>query len=152
MDVPAAGCEDQNIHNYLLSLFAKQTDKRPLLDFIRGERPKFDPKYALRMCHQQGQKHACVLIYSMLGSYEVAAAAAAAAEARSNPPSAQEAVQLALSFDGELAKKVPIARPAEQQAAEGVAAASAGGHGHQGRQRGDQEAPLAHDRAVRPRL
>jgi len=77
---------DQAIHNYLVSLYAKLPEDKRLLQFLdRFEKePKYDLKYALRLCTQENKKRACVMIYSTMGLYE-------------------EAVDLALSVDLELA-------------------------------------------------
>jgi hypothetical protein len=77
---------DQAIHNYLLSLYAKLPDDTRLLAFFDrfGDDPKYDLKYALRLCTQENKKRACVMIYSTMGLFE-------------------EAVDLALSVDLELA-------------------------------------------------
>lgn len=76
---------DPAIHNYLLSLYAKQKDPTPLLNFINSPEKHFDLKYALRLCTKEEKLQACVLIYSAMGLYE-------------------EAVDLALKVDIELAK------------------------------------------------
>jgi len=77
---------DKAIHNYLVLLHAQGVDEEPLLAFLeRGERDTFDLEYALRVCTQHNQQAACVRIYSAMELYE-------------------EAVQLALQVDVELAK------------------------------------------------
>lgn len=79
------------IHNYLLSLYARQESEEPLLDFIRmqcipgGPPPIFDLKYALRVCTREGKEMACVHLYGAMQLYE-------------------EAVHLALKKDIGLAK------------------------------------------------
>lgn len=87
------GNTDPAIHNYLVSLYAKQEDELPLIKFIAAfthnpsNPPSYDYKYALRLCHQQSKTRACVAIYTAMDLYE-------------------EAVKLALDVDLELAKKV----------------------------------------------
>lgn len=82
---------DQAIHNYLLSLYA-QVRPESLLGYLEDQDKDemeglcYDTKYALRLCSEYGHKKACVHIYSLMGLYE-------------------EAVDLALSVDVELAKK-----------------------------------------------
>lgn len=82
--------QDQAIHNYLLSLYAKlQPDGLMRYLESQGEDPDtvcYDLKYALRLCAEHGHKRACVHIYTTMGLYE-------------------EAVDLALKVDVELAKK-----------------------------------------------
>ena len=68
--------QDPAIHNYLISLYAKEQDDAKLLDFIdesarSGNGPVFDVKYALRLCHQEQKTKACVTIYSIMGLFEV---------------------------------------------------------------------------------
>eukprot|EP00163_Fabomonas_tropica_P023207 TRINITY_DN40509_c0_g1_i1.p1 TRINITY_DN40509_c0_g1~~TRINITY_DN40509_c0_g1_i1.p1 ORF type:complete len:911 (+),score=256.88 TRINITY_DN40509_c0_g1_i1:23-2734(+) len=79
--------KDPAIHNYLISLYAKQPDDSALLQFLhsQGTQPCFDLKYALRLCKKEGKTTACVHVYSLLGLYE-------------------EAVDLALKVDNDLAK------------------------------------------------
>eukprot|EP01112_Ceratiomyxa_fruticulosa_P020451 TRINITY_DN6960_c0_g1_i1.p1 TRINITY_DN6960_c0_g1~~TRINITY_DN6960_c0_g1_i1.p1 ORF type:complete len:978 (+),score=224.54 TRINITY_DN6960_c0_g1_i1:223-3156(+) len=76
---------DPAIHNYLISLYAKQSDTTPLLQFLQSADSHYDQRYALRLCTKEGKLQACVLIYSAMGLYE-------------------EAVDLALKVDLELAK------------------------------------------------
>eukprot|EP01113_Clastostelium_recurvatum_P023090 TRINITY_DN2761_c0_g1_i3.p1 TRINITY_DN2761_c0_g1~~TRINITY_DN2761_c0_g1_i3.p1 ORF type:complete len:987 (-),score=308.24 TRINITY_DN2761_c0_g1_i3:8-2968(-) len=77
---------DPAIHNYLLSLYAKQPEQGELLDFLRQDETFYDKRYALRLCTKEGKLEACVLIYSAMGLYE-------------------EAVDLALKVNIELAKQ-----------------------------------------------
>jgi tetratricopeptide (TPR) repeat protein len=79
--------QDAAIHNYLLSLYAKQPSDGPLLAFLHGGmgETSIDLKYALRLCARHGKMAACVHIYSQMGLFE-------------------EAVDLALKVDIELAK------------------------------------------------
>jgi hypothetical protein len=88
---------DAVLHNYLISLYARQKDDAPLLHYLRLQQAKraeradralwYDYKYALRVCHEHGHLRACVLIYESMQLYE-------------------EATRLALSIDLELAKGV----------------------------------------------
>jgi hypothetical protein len=66
---------DMTIHNYLLSLYAKQStneDCSELLEFLIHENKPvyYDLQYALRICTQYGITHACVYIYSEMKLYE----------------------------------------------------------------------------------
>jgi len=88
---------DGVLHNYLVSLYARQKDDAPLLHYLRLQQAKraeradralwYDYKYALRVCHEHGHLRACVLIYETMQLYE-------------------EATRLALAIDLELAKGV----------------------------------------------
>lgn len=81
--------EDQAIHNYLISLYCKLEDEKPLLRYLigRGEDTDvpYDMKYALRLCSEHKKQEACVHIYSAMKLFE-------------------EAVDLALKVDIEKAK------------------------------------------------
>merc|ERR1712054_731586 len=77
--------KSEAIHNYLLSLYAKQPNDGPLITFLNTPDMCYDLKYALRLCTKYNKKRACVLIYSQMGLFE-------------------EAVDLALTVDLELAK------------------------------------------------
>ena len=79
--------KDSAIHNYLLSLYAKQKEEGPLLSFLKQNENEryFDLKYAMRLCTKEGKTKASVLIYGAMNLYE-------------------EAVELALKVDIELAK------------------------------------------------
>eukprot|EP00898_Chlorokybus_atmophyticus_P003117 jgi/Chlat1/3806/Chrsp259S03935 len=86
-------CEDQALHNLLLSLYAELDDETHLLRFLSQTWPvagmettRYDPKYALRRCLEKGRLRSCVRVYSALGMYE-------------------EAVSLALQVDVGLAKQ-----------------------------------------------
>jgi len=68
---------DVTIHNYLLSLYAKQAtneDCGELLEFLMHENKPayYDLQYALRICTQYGIIHACVYLYSEMKLYEQA--------------------------------------------------------------------------------
>ena len=80
---------DRAIEDYLLSLHARAEDDRALLQFLGKPETLqlIDLKYALRLCTKYGKTRACVLIYSALSLFE-------------------EAVELALAVDIELAKGV----------------------------------------------
>nr|XP_006811890.1 PREDICTED: vacuolar protein sorting-associated protein 18 homolog [Saccoglossus kowalevskii] len=81
--------EDEAIHNYLLSLYAKyQKDQLMKYLMFQGNNPDmvhYDLKYALRLCSEHTIERACVHIYTTMGLYE-------------------EAVDLALKVDVDLAK------------------------------------------------
>ena len=80
------GNEDPSIHNYLLSLYALQSDDGPLLKFLKSSSGLVDLQYALRVSTQHRQTKACIFIYSKMGLYE-------------------EAVKMALGEDINLAKE-----------------------------------------------
>jgi hypothetical protein len=77
--------QDPAIHNFLMSLYAKEDDDAELLRFLAKENASYDLKYALRLCTKEQKLRACVHIYGRMGLYE-------------------EAVDLALRVDLELAK------------------------------------------------
>jgi hypothetical protein len=81
-------CVDPTVHNFLVTLYTKQKDEEPLLDFIRMHQnnPLYDYKYALRLCHQHGKQMSMVAIYTAMKHFE-------------------EAVMMALLVDVEEAKK-----------------------------------------------
>ena len=88
--VQMLGVRDEAIHNYLLSLYCK-IQPEALTKYLNlqgqdADQVCYDLKYALRLCSEHQQKKACVHIYSTMGLYE-------------------EAVDLALSVDLELAKQ-----------------------------------------------
>ena len=64
---------DRTVHNYLVSLYAKQDDEEALLRYIdlQLDSPVYDPKYALRLCHQENKRRSCVKLYCLMGLYEV---------------------------------------------------------------------------------
>uniref|UniRef100_W5LD51 Vacuolar protein sorting-associated protein 18 homolog n=1 Tax=Astyanax mexicanus TaxID=7994 RepID=W5LD51_ASTMX len=81
--------QDEAIHNYLLSLYAKYKSDS-LLWYLEqagthASEIKYDLKYALRLCAEHGYLQACVLVYKIMELYE-------------------EAVDLALQVDVDLAK------------------------------------------------
>ncbi|KAG9282992.1 hypothetical protein AMEX_G1706 [Astyanax mexicanus] len=81
--------QDEAIHNYLLSLYAKYKSDS-LLWYLEqagthAAEIKYDLKYALRLCAEHGYLQACVLVYKIMELYE-------------------EAVDLALQVDVDLAK------------------------------------------------
>jgi hypothetical protein len=80
------GNEDPSIHNYLLSLYALQSDDGPLLKFLKSSGGLVDLQYALRVSTQHRQTKACIFVYSKMGLYE-------------------EAVKMALGEDINLAKE-----------------------------------------------
>jgi len=85
------GHRDPVLHNYLISLYAKQKDETPLERFIQTQaargRNTFDFKYALRVCHEEGKYRSCVLLYECMHLPE-------------------EATRMALTIDLELAKRI----------------------------------------------
>lgn len=82
--------QDQAIHNYMVSMYARmQPDKLVPFLLVQGQDPNnqtCDLKYVLRICAEHGNHRACVHVYSAMGLYE-------------------EAVELALKFDIDLAKE-----------------------------------------------
>lgn len=89
---------DPVLHNYLISLYAKQKEESPLEQFIASQKSKicFDYKYALRVCHEEQKYRACVSIYEAMHLYE-------------------EATRMALEIDLELAKSVVAKSQAEAE-------------------------------------
>ncbi|XP_078486293.1 vacuolar protein sorting-associated protein 18 homolog [Ciona intestinalis] len=99
-------CSDPAIHNYLLSLYAKHVPNS-VISYLRGQGDDsseicYDVKYALRLC--LGNKdpsardtlhQACVHIYTVMALYE-------------------EAVNMALKVDVELAKSIADRRELEE--------------------------------------
>ena len=77
--------EDEAIHNYLLSLYCQDGDDEKVCEFIEDSEVHFDLKYGLRLCSQHKLVRGQVLIYGLMELFE-------------------EAVDLALTFDLELAK------------------------------------------------
>ncbi|XP_028399921.1 vacuolar protein sorting-associated protein 18 homolog [Dendronephthya gigantea] len=99
--VEILGVQDKAIHNYLLSLYVKQQDDVSLIKYLQlqgqdREEVHYDLEYALRLCSEHDLKNACVHIYSTMGLYE-------------------EAVDLALLFDVELAK-IQASKPEDDEA------------------------------------
>ncbi|CAB4006497.1 vacuolar sorting-associated 18 homolog [Paramuricea clavata] len=99
--VEILGVRDQAIHNYLLSLYVKQLDDVSLMRYLQlqgqdRDEVSYDLEYALRLCSEHDLKPACVHIYSTMGLYE-------------------EAVDLALLFDVELAK-IQASKPDDDEA------------------------------------
>ncbi|CAG2107933.1 unnamed protein product [Medioppia subpectinata] len=84
------GDSDPVIHNYLLALYAQTTpDKLMTYLSMKGEDEStvpYDIRYAARICCELGLERACVHLYSTMGMCE-------------------EAVDLALTFDIQLAKQ-----------------------------------------------
>ena len=87
--------DDKVLHNYLLALYASIDEKKleEFLDLKRGdeeddEEINYDPKYILRICSENPNlKAASVLIYTKIGLLE-------------------DAIDLALTFNVDLAKKI----------------------------------------------
>ncbi|XP_065901474.1 vacuolar protein sorting-associated protein 18 homolog [Dysidea avara] len=89
--VQKLGNRETAIHNFILSLYAKQSNKAQLLKYLYTYKVDttvpYDARYALRVCQEEKVDRACVHVYSVMGLLE-------------------EAVQLALTFDVDLAKEV----------------------------------------------
>jgi len=69
--------QDQAIHNYLISLYCKMDEERPLLTYLNrqgedGDSVCYDLKYALRLCSENQKNQSAVQIYSAMGLYEEA--------------------------------------------------------------------------------
>ncbi|XP_055957598.1 vacuolar protein sorting-associated protein 18 homolog [Patella vulgata] len=83
--------KDTAIHNYLVSLYAKIQPANLMIYLeMQGENSDnicYDVKYALRLCTEYKHTKACVHVYCIMGLYE-------------------EAVDMALSVDVELAKQM----------------------------------------------
>ncbi|XP_046860460.1 vacuolar protein sorting-associated protein 18 homolog [Xenia sp. Carnegie-2017] len=99
--VDILGVQDQAIHNYLLSLYVKQKEHVSLMRYLHlqgqdKDEVRYDLEYALRLCSENELKQACVHIYSTMGLYE-------------------EAVDLALMFDADMAK-FQASKPEEDEA------------------------------------
>jgi hypothetical protein len=88
--VGSLGCQQQAIHNYLLSLYAR-LKPQSLMDYlaIQGQDASvvcYDIHYALRLCQERNLTEACVQLSALLGLWE-------------------SAVDLALTVDVKLAKQ-----------------------------------------------
>lgn len=88
--VGSLGCQQQAIHNYLLSLYARLRPQS-LMDYlaIQGQDASivcYDIHYALRLCQERNLTEACVQLSALLGLWE-------------------SAVDLALTVDIKLAKQ-----------------------------------------------
>jgi len=90
------GNQNPAIHNFLLSLYAKEKDETRLLNFLKQQNAYYDMKYALRLCAKENRVQSCVFLYGAMGLYE-------------------EAVDLALTVDVELAK-INAEKPLEDDA------------------------------------
>ncbi|PNF16669.1 putative vacuolar protein sorting-associated protein 18 [Cryptotermes secundus] len=87
--VHSLGCQQQAIHNYLLSLYAR-LKPQSLMDYLamQGQDASmvcYDIHYALRLCQERNLTEACVQLSALLGLWE-------------------SAVDLALTVDVKLAK------------------------------------------------
>lgn len=87
------GCEDQSVHNSLLSLYLQHSPEK-LLTYVKqrkdGTDIHFDKLMLARLCTERDNtflNEACVYLYRIMGWYE-------------------EAVDLALSLNVELAREV----------------------------------------------
>ncbi|PSN40464.1 Vacuolar protein sorting-associated protein 18 [Blattella germanica] len=84
------GCQQQAIHNYLLSLYARLKPDS-LMEYLNVQGQDagvvcYDVHYALRLCRERGLTQACVQLSALLGLWEIA-------------------VDLALTVDVQLAKQ-----------------------------------------------
>nr|CAD7430568.1 unnamed protein product [Timema monikensis] len=74
--IHSLGCQQQAIHNYLLSLYAKlKPDKLMQYLAMQGQDSTmvcYDIHYALRLCRELGLSEACVQLSALLGLWEVA--------------------------------------------------------------------------------
>nr|CAD7458172.1 unnamed protein product [Timema tahoe] len=74
--IHSLGCQQQAIHNYLLSLYAKlKPDKLMQYLTMQGQDSTmvcYDIHYALRLCRERGLSEACVQLSALLGLWEVA--------------------------------------------------------------------------------
>jgi len=61
-------CKEMAIHNYLLSLYAKQPEELQLMQFL-DESQYVDLEYALRTCLRLGRHQACIKIYGKMQQY-----------------------------------------------------------------------------------
>uniref|UniRef100_A0A1B6D9S6 Vacuolar protein sorting-associated protein 18 homolog n=1 Tax=Clastoptera arizonana TaxID=38151 RepID=A0A1B6D9S6_9HEMI len=100
--VTSHNCQDQAVHNYLLSLYAQQTDKpERLMRYLELQGQElsmvnYDVHYALRLCREKGLKKACVQLSALLGLWEAA-------------------VDLALTIDVPLAKQIACMPQADDE-------------------------------------
>ncbi len=78
--------QDKAVHNYLISLYVLERDENRLIQYLQKPNRRFDLQYALRQCMIAKKTRARVFIYGQMGLYE-------------------EAVELSLSFDVDLAIK-----------------------------------------------
>lgn len=64
--------KEKVIHNYLVSLYCQMRKEKALLEYIQetNTAPRYDVKYALRICHIEKMNRACVELYKILGFYE----------------------------------------------------------------------------------
>ncbi|KAJ9580206.1 hypothetical protein L9F63_004149 [Diploptera punctata] len=74
--VHSLGCQQQAIHNYLLSLYARHNTKN-LMEYLtlQGQDAGmvcYDIHYALRLCRERGLTEACVQLSALLGLWEAA--------------------------------------------------------------------------------
>lgn len=82
------------IHNYLFELYARHCDEDTLINYLEneisldgGQQYYLDLQLCLRLCNELKMVRVCVVLYSYMGYYD-------------------EAVNLALDFDVELAKSI----------------------------------------------
>jgi len=82
------------VHNYLFELYARYRDEATIMNYLENEIPTdgdkqhyLDLQLCLRLCNELKLDKTCVVLYSYMGLYD-------------------EAVNLALQFDVELAKSI----------------------------------------------
>ncbi|EDV25490.1 uncharacterized protein TRIADDRAFT_55631 [Trichoplax adhaerens] len=65
---------DQAIHDYLISLYAKNKDESKLETYlqVQGRAVSYDPNYALRLCAEYRCHRSCVYIYAAMGLFDEA--------------------------------------------------------------------------------
>lgn len=103
--IDALNSDSEVIHNYLFELYARHRDESTLITFLDRHVPqpdtaeqshRLDLQWCLRLCTELKLTRTCVKLYSLMGLYE-------------------EAVQLALEFDVELAKSIAQKPESDEQ-------------------------------------
>lgn len=74
--VNSLGCQQEAIHNFLLSLYARLKPEN-LMEYLalQGQDPnmvRYDIRYALRLCQEKNLTEACVQLSALLGLWEAA--------------------------------------------------------------------------------
>lgn len=98
--IHSLGIQEQSIHNYLIQLYAKYNDSHKLMSYFETEGKElsmihYDVHYALRLCKEFEIKVACVFLLCLLEMW-------------------QQAVELSLTFDSELAQQT-ASQPSDQE-------------------------------------
>lgn len=75
--VSSLNCQEQAVHNYLLSLYAQHKPPEKLMRYlaVQGQEASmvnYDVHYALRLCRERGLTEACVQLSALLGLWESA--------------------------------------------------------------------------------